>query len=290
MDINVALGILGLFIGAAGLAFAVYAFRKGKREQEFAYEVLDGVPIASVVPSDQHNELSVLFEKSGEHPRKLQRAIVHFIRFSNFGQVPIRRSDIPAEDPLRITLKGAEILDIALISSTREVCGIRIGALTARENMNSIPIEFEFLDKGDGGLVQVMVEKEGLEIGVSGTIIGMPKGPKAAQTSEGRSEVSGWGCVPVAAIGVAGLIAAPLIYRQVTGSWDFVELLLLPIAALAIPLVLVFVLLALSGARVPYRFSDSLAPPIWYGQLSYVHEKFPMTRRKSRDLADDSQR
>jgi hypothetical protein len=260
-------GELGLLIGLAGIAIAFYTYKRTKREKKLAYEAMPPIPIAEVVSRTGDHELSVLYEKEGEPPRKLQRAVIHFVRFANFGNEPIRESDVPEDDPLRIEVEGAEILDVSLVASTRDVCAIAIRDLHSYEARAEASIVFSFLDYRDGGLIQVITDEVAAEITMAGTIVGMPKGLFQAEEVGKTAGISGWGCVPPILFQLLAIAAVPLLYRRISGTWDNVDLLLLPVAALLIPFALTLMVIELASRRVRYRFAEPLSPPTWYEYL-----------------------
>lgn len=71
----------------------------------------------------------------------------------NAGTQTIRRPDIPEGDPLRIVSKsGASIIRSKLLESSREANRVSLSSISSSE----IPdVSFEFLDPGDGLLVEV---------------------------------------------------------------------------------------------------------------------------------------
>lgn len=122
MDINLFLGISGLIISVISLIYAIYVKRISKRDKELVYETMLPAPVAEVIKGESGYSLKVIYERPDASPLYIEHAAVQYVRFTNFGTIPITRNDIPDVDPLRIELIGGQILDITLVSVTRDVC------------------------------------------------------------------------------------------------------------------------------------------------------------------------
>ena len=280
MDLNLGLGIAGFVIGIIGLGFALYTYRKGKKEKKLVYEILPPIPIAEVFPKSEGYELSIVFEIAGTETSKLNSVMVHFIRFSNFGDDPILRSDIAPDDQLRIEFNKSDILDVSLVSTTRNVSGITLGNIINQQDTNFVQLLFDFLDKGDGGLIQVVTSYKDLDIDLKGTIVGMPGGPIKTDEIGKATGISGWGCVPIIALQLASLALVAFLYNRTIGSWDNVYFLLLPLAAVAVPGLIALLIISLIDQKQKFKFSDLLSPPRWYHQRLYFYDRFPTRNNK----------
>jgi len=261
---NLALAVLGILLSVASIGYAVYVTRKSKREKRLAYELLPPLPIATVLSKESGYSLKVFYERPGQSPRAVQQAVVRYLRFTSFGQEPIRSADNAHEDPIRIEIAGGAVLDVAVVAVTRPVCGIRIGDVAAHPGVSAAIVSFDFLDHLDGAIVQVITDSEETELSLRGSVIGMPGGIRKAREKEGGPEISGWGCVIPVVVQVAALAAVPLLYHRLTGTWQHVWYLLLPVAALAIPLLLFITALMVLTPRAEFRFPVRLSPPDWY--------------------------
>src|SRR6266571_502689 len=261
VDWNLGLAALGIVLSVASIGYAVYVTRKSKREKRLAYELLPPLPIATVLSKESGYSLKVFYERPGQSPRPVQQAI---LRFTSFGQEPIRSVDNAHEDPIRVEITGGAVLDAAVVAVTRPVCGVRIGDVVASGGVSTAIVSFDFLDHLDGAIVQVITDSQETGLSLRGTVIGMPGGIRKARETEDGQEVSGWGCIIPLLVQVAALGAVPLLYHRLTGTWQHVWYLLLPVAALAIPLLLFLTTLMVLTPRAEFRFPVRLSPPDWY--------------------------
>lgn len=279
MDWNIVLGIVGVILGVVSLIYAVYVTRKSKREKRLSYEVLSPVPIAHVVSKESGYSLKIVYERPGEDPKTIDRAVLQYLRFTNFGRVPIRKDDLTQDDPLRVVVKGGNVLDISIASVTRAVCGISLANLQQEIAEAYAHIDLAFLDYQDGALVQIVTDSIESAASLEGTIVGMSEG--ILQTKQvDQSAVSGWGCIIPAVLQILAIAAVPLLYRRWAGTWENALLLFLPVGALVLPLAITllgaFVISPLTGIRFP----EPLAAPSWYrGRLS-IYEYPPSARRR----------
>lgn len=284
MDWNLVMGMGGLILSVIGLAYAVYEKRKSKREKNLVYEVIPPVPAAEVIEGQSNYSLRVVYERPDEEPVNVENATIQYIRFTNFGKIPITRSDLAQADPLRleISVTDGTILDVSLVSATRDVCQITTGQQRQDNNITSVVLDFDFLDYQDGGLIQVLSDTQDIETALRGTVVGMPSGIRETKVLTEPSEVPSWGCAVWAAIVVLGLVATPFIYRSVIGSWDCVWLLSLPLAALLLPSIFFSLILIVLEPRAECKFPERLVLPPWYHmrrEYGYMYER----RQRSRE-------
>lgn len=281
MDVNLILGIFGSVLGIAGLVFAYYTYQKGKRDKRLVYEILPSVPIAEVFPRDEGYGLSIVFEKDNAPPQRLSSAIIHFIRFSNLGDVPILKEDIARDDPLSIEISGRGVLDISLVSVSRDVSKIELANISIGGNKATCNVGFEFLDKDDGGLLQVVSRESNLSFKFKGTIVGMPKGLTKADVIGRPSGISGWGCLPIMLAQLTGLGISSYFFYRAIGSWDNILILFLPLVALLLPALIALLAIIAMDRRVPFSFAEALSPPRWYQRNLSIYD-FYARRRQGR--------
>ncbi|MCH8341745.1 MAG: hypothetical protein IIA51_09365 [Chloroflexi bacterium] len=280
MDLGLGIGIIGLIIGVAGLALAVFFFRRTKREKRLAYEILPAVPIAEVIAAHQSRALSIQYQKEGESPRHIDRAVIHFVRFTNFGKDPIRRQDLSPQDPLQIAVSGGDVLDISLVGVSRDVSNIQLQEASQGDQKASSTITFDFLDQKDGGLIQVVTDSHDSKLKMEGTVIGMPKGLMEAKRLRRIYGISDWGCLIPIIVQIAALVSVPFIYRQLTGSWQNAQLLALPVAALILPISLILLVEFIFSPQRQFKFPDPLSPPDWYDYRLYRYESSVPSRER----------
>jgi hypothetical protein len=279
MDWNIVLGTVGVILGVVGLIYAMYITRKSKREKQLAYEVLSPVPIADVVSRESEYSLKIVYERPGEAPKTIDHAALQYLRFTNFGRAPIRKDDLTQDDPLRVVVKGGNVLDISIASVTRAVCGISLANLQQEMNGAYAHIDLAFLDYQDGALVQIVTDSIESAASLEGTIVGMPEG--IFQTKEvDRTNVSGRGCIIPAVLQILAIAAVPLLYRRWAGTWENALLLLLPVGALVLPLAITLLGTFLISPLRGIRFPEPLAVPGWYHDRLSIYEYPPSARRR----------
>ncbi len=279
MDCNIVLGIVGVILGVVSLIYAVYVTRKTKREKQLAYEVLSPVPIADVVSKESGYSLKIVYERPGEDPKTIDSATLQYLRFTNLGRAPIRKDDLIQDDPLRVVVKGGNVLDISIASVTRAVCGISLANLQQEINEAYAAIDLAFLDYQDGALVQILTDSIESAASFEGTIVGMPEGILQTKKVDG-SDISGQGCIIPAFLQILAIAAVPFLYRKWSGTWHNALLLFLPVGALVLPLAITFLGTFLISPLRTIRFPEPLTAPIWYRSLLSIYEYPPSARRR----------
>lgn len=265
MDINIIVGIAGFILTASSLLYAVYITKKSKREKSLVYEVMHPAPIATVIKSQSAYSLKVVYEKPNEAPVYIEHALVQYVRFTNFGRLPINKNDLAQMDPLRIEISGGKVLDISVIGVTRDICQIAVGTVKSDNTSTTATISFEFLDYLDGGLFQILSDNAKLQTSLKGTVVGMPEGIKKEKViPEDYQVLPNWGCVTMTVVYLVALGGISLIYRYATGRWTHLWLLLVPLALLVVVLILTMLIIWTVGPRREFNFPDKLLPPRWY--------------------------
>lgn len=279
MNISLWIGIIGTVLTFVSLIYAVYAARSSRREKRLVYELLEPVPIFEPLTGESRFHILIEFagepEKS-EPPKELKAGLyAHYVRFANVGREPIRRVDNVESDPLRLEIFEAEVLDVSLVQSTRDVCAISLGEFELKAGgRTSRRIVFDFMDQTDGALLQVFTNNPEASIIIRGTIVGMPGGLTIVNSIEKEinQERVKKGCLGVIILQVVAILAVPAIFRSYMGSWKNWWVLLLPVVALMIPfmaLILGSLMAALQHVRhrgYPIGMSWSLKPPDWYAK------------------------
>ena len=280
MDINLAIGIVSLFLSIVFFFYGLYLTNKSRQEKRLVYELLPSTAIADVIGRQSSYSLRVVYLPPEQAPIILDRAFVHYLRFTNLGRVPITLQDLAVVDPLRIEITDSRVLDVSLASVTREVCQVRLGSVVQHDGKASVSVEFEFLDYEDGALLQILTDAKTTKTSLQGTVVGMPRGiGKPKEVSERQpKELKGAGCIVWLVIQVAMLASVPFLYRYITGSWANVWLLLLPVGVIFIPWGLVLLSLFIPTARTKFKFPEILSPPDWYQERVYG---YPGRRRMS---------
>jgi hypothetical protein len=173
--IGTIVGILGFLVGIIGLILW-YASKSRSRLAAQANS-LELVGPNAVFPSD----LEFLFKG-----QKVLNVTLSRIAIWNVGNTTLKGDQITTSDPLRIiTNDGSNILEATIRACTRQVNGF---TCTSRAVSNEIVCQFDYLDPGDGALIQI-IHTGNDDIKVLGTLRGVPKGIlKVASTPKKKPE------------------------------------------------------------------------------------------------------
>jgi len=264
-----AFGIIGTILTIISLWYAVYVTHKNKIEKLFTYEIISPIPIADVIKGKGLYSLKVVYERPDNEIVYIQHAFLQYIRFSNFGKLPITNADLVTLDPIRIEIIGHNVLDISLANTTRDVCDISLGQPVVNKDITSININFNFLDFQDGGLIQLLTDSRKIKVEVKGTIIGMPEGVNYINFEE-KNNLPTWGCVLGVILEILGIVSIPVLYNFVMKSYQNIWILLLPFVSLFVP-VFLFALLTsiITGRKI--EFPKSLHTPLWFETRSEIN-------------------
>lgn len=156
-------GWVGIFIGFL-IAGIFYFFSLSSKEPVYSKKSVNYISDFSSTLSD----LSVFYK--GQKVKNLTRTKLIFV---NFGKSTIYQKDIAPKDRPRIVsdIPGINILSVKKIYEKRPVSSINL--LRNPKNFNEYFIDFDFLDRDDGFIVQIIhngISDEAIK--VTGTIIG----------------------------------------------------------------------------------------------------------------------
>jgi hypothetical protein len=255
----------GIILAIIGIILTIYGIRKSKQEKKLIYEVSSTVNVAEVLPGKSAYSLKVIYRKPDSTEANIDNAFTHFIRFTNCGHIPIKKSDLTENDSLRIEILEGNVLAASLISQTRNACNIVVRPVETdvNEDISTIRFEFDFLDYLDGGIIQILTGREYFKTNLKGTIIGMPKGIERVETPLTIS-LPNWGCVLTIISYLITFGASFAVVKLITGTWTNFWLLFLPVIALIIPIGIVYLIFALLGLKTKSIFPKQLTLPQWY--------------------------
>ncbi len=274
------LSAAGLFFVIAGAAsivaipLTVWAARRSQKRKLLVYRpYMSRLPLLSE-RSLRDYKLSVVFQPEGEAEERIPAGYVHFVGFANLGREPIWRAEIAPANPLRLEVKGARVLDVALEAVHRPVSNIRVDPeLVVDDVLTSAGIDFDFLDFKDGGLIRILTTERPTAVALNGDIVGMPTGIVNAQDSQPGSLLSKIGTGLVIALFVIALGTTPVVVRLGSGSWSDSWILVLPFVAILLPTliaVLVNVTVWPKGPQLPHellpRFRH-IPPPMYFDEI-----------------------
>lgn len=257
--IAIVFGIMGVF----GLVYTIYYGRRGLKKKLLAYENSMPIPLAQAFSPEADYKLSVLFQRKGSKAERIESVYTTFLKFANLGKESIRGSDIASANPIKVIIEGARTLDVQISGITRKVNNVFLRNQVKEDTEASAEVYFDFLDYRDGALIKILTVGNKGEISLSGDIIGMPEGIKNVDETSGKqskgTEISGWA---FAAVLIVWLALSAFIHYWVTGSWNHVWLIIVPLVVL----ILVCVVIAIAAWAWPRgrpSFPKSLDLPNW---------------------------
>lgn len=162
---------LSLLIALISIFLAYFFYRKSRSEAKlyYQYRTLRLIGGSEKILPD---EVRISF-KGLEVPRLSSSHII----FWNAGRGTIRQDDIVQSDPVRIIFSDrTHVLRLRVVSSTRAT--IAFAAKINPEQDNEVLCTFDYLDGGDGAVVEILHTDEKRFPLVCGTIRGIPEGLK----------------------------------------------------------------------------------------------------------------
>jgi hypothetical protein len=99
----------------------------------------------------------------------------------NKGSRALLRAEVVNNDPIRIVLpEDANALGVGLAKISRPAIGL---SASIDESGRAILVSFDFLDEGDGGVIEVLYQgSAALGPFLAGSIVGVPRGPRKVNT------------------------------------------------------------------------------------------------------------
>lgn len=162
-------GWVGAVIGLIGILAAVVMFRLSRRQALAAFQIRS-LRLLGHEPEKLPQDVEVRFQG-----KRVPRLTKSFIVFWNAGQATITGQDVVASDPLRVLCEeDAEVLSATSARVTRPV--INFQAHPSTHGANVTLLTFDFLDPGDGAVVEVL-HTGSARASIAGTIKGIPAGP-----------------------------------------------------------------------------------------------------------------
>lgn len=163
--LTLAIFVIGTIIS---IIISYYFYRKGLIKNELAYKE------KSIKILDIENELKLPNIKILHFNNEIKRLTKTYIVLWNNGDKTIEYNDILEKDKLKIKFNSndGEILEARIVKAVRSVNDFKID----NTKNDEIEILFDFIDKGDGILIEVLQNFENYNVIISGTIKSMPKG------------------------------------------------------------------------------------------------------------------
>ncbi|MFA5253694.1 MAG: hypothetical protein WC367_03360 [Methanoregula sp.] len=159
--------VLNLVIAIGGIILAIFFYLRSTKNREPVYAIRTYNILEDY--SSKMTGLSINYK--AETVKDLS---VSKIAFWNRGRETIKKSDIPSGDQLRIVAKtGQKILNAEIITPTNSPNKFEISTI---EDHGLVRIGFEYLDKNQGGVIQIIHTGTSSEdIAIEGTVMGFGK-------------------------------------------------------------------------------------------------------------------
>ena len=215
---------LGTVLAVLGLAAAVFFYRRSRRVSRLAYQ-FDEVTLLGSSRSAFSDEVEIRF--SG---RVVPRVTAARLIVWNAGNTTLRGSDIVQADPLRVHLQDEGIiLKASVVRVTRDVNDFAVSL--EGQGQPEAALAFDYLDPGDGALLEVLHSGGRRALQIAGTMRGLRLGPQSFGRMDAfpertqslprfvRVARSNLVMVPMLALGVIGLVLGfmqPLLHDNIT--------------------------------------------------------------------------
>src|SRR5213594_2522854 len=162
--------LVGVAIGLIGIMVTVIVAVRSAEKKKPTYAGATYLKIAT--SADAPEDIQIAFKGAPVH-----RVTSTFIWFWNAGRRPIKSEDIPATQPLVLSIRDeaaqATILDFAIRKVSRPAINFEVAKL----NDASLRLTFDFLDFHDGAVVEVQHVGGPLSIPeITGVVLGAPAG------------------------------------------------------------------------------------------------------------------
>jgi hypothetical protein len=163
-------GWVGVLMGIlAGLLIALYFYRASRIGPRPSYQ-LKALRLLAKDERALPEEVEILF-KGVSVPRLTKTHLI----FWNSGRAMLDGKQIVDADPLRLEFnKDAQVLRARVVSATRKTNEFEVKIND--KSPNEVVCHFDYLDVGDGAVIELLHTDEGPYPKVQGTIRGVPKG------------------------------------------------------------------------------------------------------------------
>lgn len=166
-DLNPIFTLGSFALAIIGLVLVVIFYIRGKKTKRPTFLIRSSNLIADF--SSKLDKLQILYDTRG-----IESLTVSKIAFWNDGRQTIDSRDVAEADPLRIALKEPHnILDVSVIYEKNKANKFHVLPLEGEPSVN---IGFDYLDKDEGGVIQLIhTGKSSSDIEVLGIVKGVGK-------------------------------------------------------------------------------------------------------------------
>ncbi|MFA5331597.1 MAG: hypothetical protein WC342_04385 [Methanoregula sp.] len=159
--------VLNLVIAIGGIILAIFFYLRSTKNREPVF----AIRTYNILEDYSSKMTGLTINYKAETVKDLS---VSKIAFWNRGRETIKKSDIPSGDQLRIVAKpGQKILNAEIITPTNSPNKFELSTI---EDHGLVRIDFEYLDKNQGGVIQIIHTGTSSEdIAIEGTVMGFGK-------------------------------------------------------------------------------------------------------------------
>ena len=182
------ISIIGLMVGVLGIPLAWWLARRTRQlpDLRYALDVTTLLTVADGIP-----ERGLRIASSGRDVSRLSRTR---IAFWNARGDTVHGDDVVDSDLLRLAFSSPDsVLNARVVTSSRDQIALSVTP-EAYQGQDLVPFTFDFLDSGDGGVIEVLhvgPEPPRLLGTVKGARLRRVKGAEHALSNEGLQERAG---------------------------------------------------------------------------------------------------
>lgn len=159
--------VITLITFILAIFLTVFLYFKGKQRKGLNYHFKNDLLIDRA-NTQKPDQIEILF--LGKKVDKLYKTLIYIW---NSGDQTIKKEELNTKDPLRLRIKNeSEILSIKIIKVTRSVTDF--STINSKEN-TEYKINFDYLDQGDGAVIEVLHNGVIDDLELLGTIMGISK-------------------------------------------------------------------------------------------------------------------
>jgi hypothetical protein len=166
---QVVIALLIVSIFAIGLFVGVLLLLKAKSELKLVYEVHPSLPLFPI----HLTQSGYILRLEQENGKVIDTPLFFYgVRLINIGQLPITRSEINANDPLRIHVAGNDVVDIILGNSP--VATTSVAPIVSDDTGVSALLDIRLLPSQGDCLFWVISKTKEVEVSVQGKLKTLP--------------------------------------------------------------------------------------------------------------------
>lgn len=167
-------GIIGIAVGIVGLIL----YRASRIGSRLVYQ-LRVIRLLGTEEQELPHFIQVMY-----HGFNIQRLTKVYVILWNAGNATLDSDKIVPNDPLRLQINNGEAISVSISKTTREANNFRVDAHPGSSTEKVI--RFDYLDPGDGAVIELLHTGRARYPKIRGTIRGSPRGPLNWGTTPSR--------------------------------------------------------------------------------------------------------